>query len=108
MTKEKQDKVREVLAIGCYLLLIVVFAVSAYLIGRNTTEKQALADAQGIEQRTSGMPLDAIQYPAPAWMPDARQVFEVADRKSNVKWWVIRTADQQWITLPIGEYQDAG
>lgn len=108
MTYEKREKVWQVIETVGYMLMGVLLALAMYAIGRKTAEQQALADTQSVEQVANGMPLDAIQYPAPSWMPDARQVFEVTDRKNNAKWWVIQTADQQWITLQIGEYQDAG
>ncbi len=108
--EQATDKTKYVLVALAYVAAIVLTAIITHAVSTDHSKTgQAVEDQLKSVDEAPGMPLDAIQYQNPAWMPDAKQVFEVTDRVSNASWWVIRTSNDQWVTLPIsGGGVDAG
>ncbi len=98
-----REMTRYVLVALTYVAVVILTAIITNAVASDhTTTGKAVEDAQAEVEEAPGMPLDAVQYQSPAWMPDAKQVFEVVDRINGMSWWVIRTSDDQWVTLPIG------
>lgn len=54
----------------------------------------------------NGMPLDAISYDAPAWMPGCCRSYRVYDRTNGEQWWLLVMNDG-YVVLPIGGTHDA-
>ncbi len=102
------------LALAMAILVLCVVAVSilfAYALTGGASESgSAAADVE----TAPGMPLDAVQYAAPSWSPDARQCFCVVDRISGCSWWVIQVpgygeGEWEWLVLPIeGKVENIG
>lgn len=42
-----------------------------------------------VTEHADGMPLDAIEYDPPAWMPDCYGAYRVYDRTNGRQWWVL-------------------
>ncbi len=103
----REDSLRKVLVILIALMVCFIAFMLGSISEQNRIDQIVAESTSG--SVANGMPLDAIQYAAPTWMPDARQVFEVKDRKSNAKWWVMRTSGDKWLVLPIeGSSVDVG
>ncbi len=85
--------------------ILVAVALELREMELDNGSQQAIAAVSG-----NGMPLDAVQYDAPEWMPEAKQVFRVVDRQSGCSWWVIdMTYHNQWLVLPVeGKVQNVG
>ena len=61
--------------------------------------------------RQNGMPLDAISYDTPAWMPGCYEAYRIYDRANGQQWWVLAIQngkyDTSYVVLPIGDGNDA-
>ena len=51
-------------------------------------------------EHAPGMPLDAISYDPPAWMPSCEEAYRVYDRTNGQQWWVL-VMWQDYVVLPI-------
>ena len=56
--------------------------------------------------RQNGMPLDAISYDPPAWMPTCENAYKICDRTTDDSWWLLRMTSGQYVVLPIGDGND--
>jgi hypothetical protein len=52
-------------------------------------------------EHANGMPLDAISYDPPAWMPSCYKAYRIYDRTSGQQWWVL-VMGNGYVVLPIG------
>ena len=52
-------------------------------------------------EHANGMPLDAISYDAPEWMPGCYEAYRVYDRTNGEQWWVL-VMGNGYVVLPIG------
>lgn len=61
-------------------------------------------------EHANGMPLDAIEYDPPAWIPWCGRAYMVCDRMSGQQWWLLVMENQDmhgrrdasYVVLPIG------
>ena len=57
------------------------------------------------------MPLDAIEYDPPAWLPGCCETYRVYDRTNGQQWWVLAIQngkfDMSYVVLPIGDGNDS-
>ena len=51
-------------------------------------------------EHANGMPLDAISYDPPAWMPTCESVYMICDRTTGERWWLLRMTSGQYVELP--------
>lgn len=56
--------------------------------------------------RQNGMPLDAISYDPPVWMPNCCKAYRIYDRTNGEQWWVL-VMGNGYVVLPIGDGNDA-
>ncbi len=108
---EEYDKTEARIRKVLITIIAICMCAACYMLGsiveRGHMDKEAVENENVV--MANGMPLDAVQYAAPSWMPDARQVFRVTDRSSHACWWVIRTSDDKWIAMQInGKTEDMG
>mgnify|MGYP007122037843 CR=1 FL=1 len=60
-------------------------------------------------EHANGMPLDAIEYDPPAWMPWCGRAYRVCDRTTGDEWWLLVMESQDmhgrhdvsYVVLPI-------
>lgn len=97
-----------------YLLLAVAVAVAVILLCGCLPVEDAPAasghdEVAAVERvpRENGMPLDAIEYDPPAWMPWCGRAYMVCDRKSGQQWWLLvmenRGMDVSYVVLPLNK-----
>lgn len=55
-------------------------------------------------EHANGMPLDAIAYDAPEWMPECYAAYRVYDRTNGEQWWLL-VMGNGYAVLPIGGIQ---
>lgn len=89
-------------AVACTLALCACVPIedtdAAMLPPEQTGQARELAT-----EHTDGMPLDAISYDPPAWMPVCEDVYRVYDRTNGRQWWLLRMTSGQYVVLPIGD-----
>lgn len=97
-----EEKLERRLKVAVGVMLLAIACMTGLTLG-SAIERGSAADEVRVSTSgmAPGMPLDAIQYQSPTWMPDAKQVFEVVDRTNGSSWWVLKTNDDQWVALPI-------
>lgn len=89
-----------------YLIIAAIIAATVFaLCGCVPVEDvdAAMLPPEQAEQTTEhapGMPLDAISYDPPAWMPSCYKAYRIYDRTSGQQWWVL-VMWQDYIVLPI-------
>ena len=63
-----------------------------------------------VTEHANGMPLDAISYDPPAWLPECYKAYRIYDRTNGQQWWVLAIDDYgvgtDWVVLPIGDGND--
>jgi hypothetical protein len=67
-----------------------------------------------VTEHANGMPLDAIEYDPPAWMPWCGRAYRVCDRTTGDEWWLLVMENQgmhgqqdvSYVVLPIGGQYD--
>ena len=80
---------------GWIAFLIAAIAISACVLalcGCDTAEANTIKSA-------NGMPLDAISYDPPEWMPNCCKVYRFYDRASGQQWWVMEMGNG-YVVLP--------
>lgn len=94
-----------------YLLLAVAVAVAVILLCGCLPVEDAPAEVLPPEQaeHAPGMPLDAIEYDPPAWMPWCGRAYKVCDRTTGDEWWLLVMENQDmtgrrdvsYVVLPV-------
>lgn len=94
------------------VIAAVSAALAAILISGCVPVEDAPAEMLPPEEteHANGMPLDAIEYDPPAWIPWCGRAYMVCDRMSGQQWWLLVMANQDmhgekdvsYVVLPIG------
>jgi hypothetical protein len=87
--------------IAFLIAAIVIAACVLALCGCDRASAEAMPDERTTEH-APGMPLDAIAYGAPEWMPECYAAYRVYDRTNGEQWWLL-VMGNGYAVLPIDE-----
>ena len=62
------------------------------------------AEAEAIDVRRTGMPLDALSYDPPVWMDGCTSARKIVDRNTGDSWWLLTIGEGvyiDYVVLPI-------
>ena len=101
-----------IFAVAVTFGIIAVFGTLWTLgVGAHKGDADARAATAGQTEHENGMPLDAISYDPPAWMPGCYEAYRIYDRTNGQQWWVLVMQngkyDANYVVLPIGDGNDA-
>ena len=99
---------KKVLSFVMWLMVCVfVLAVAALIFYRFNK----IATSAQTESQSYPCPLDAHTYDSPNWFPECSRVMEVADTRTNQRWWVLKTIEAgkiDYVVLPVTPTGDMG
>lgn len=99
----------------CTVIIMLALVISGLLFGCTNDTQAAMLPQDDVVEHANGMPLDAIEYDPPAWIPWCGRAYMVCDRTSGQQWWLLVMENQDmhghrdasYVVLPIGGEHDA-